>query len=293
MLEEPTSSIYLPLFYLEKVKKPGESHFVKQILTDELLILILAISWLSPNPILHAICMMVLLLSFYCIYEIGYWENDLIGEKFEKHPVLSEVYHRYQHKVNLLQPWLWAIILAIPGLLLLELSKANINTWDAGTIAEFIASNQKRLLIDLEFWFAFLVFTRFSFFVFNHVNKETRVWIYPILQATKCFGFLCVTVTNTIGTMLFASQVLVISIPYFIYRCGGEGMNFPKYFPKRLGRILIFGLLLAALALGDRSFSIVLNWQVLTIIVVLLMRATNDISQVIRQMKPISHEKVD
>lgn len=60
---------------------------------------------------------------------------------------------------------------------------------------------------------------------------------------------------NTIGTMLFVSQVIAISIPYFIYRYGSDGSNFPKYFPKRLGRILIFGLLSIALSLASLSLS--------------------------------------
>ena len=287
------ADVYIPFFYLEKVKKPGEAHFVKQILTDDLLILILAMSWVSPHPILHAIGMMVLLLSFYCIYEIGYWENDMVGEKFEKNPVLSEVYHRYQRQVNLIEPWLWALMIAIPGLIFLELSENQINIWDVGILTQLLASIREKLAIDLRTWFVFLMFIRLSFWLFNHVDKQTRAWIYPILQFNKCFGFACVATTNTIGTMLFVSQVVALSIPYFIYRYGGEGINFPKYFPNRLGRILIFGLLLTALVIGDGNFSNILNWQVLVITIVLFLRATKDILQVIRQIKPISHEKTD
>ena len=287
------ADVYIPFFYLEKVKKPGEAHFVKQILTDELLILILAMSWVSPQPIMHAISLMVLLLSFYCIYEIGYWENDLIGEKFEKHPVLSEVYHRYQRQVNLIEPWLWAVIIAIPGLMLLELSEKTINIWDAGIIAELLRAISEKLVIDLKTWLLVLVFVRMCFWAFNRVDKQTRAWIYPLLQSSKSFGFACVTATNTIGTMLFVSQTIALSIPYFIYRYSSQETKFPKYFPKRLGRILIFMLLMTALVIGDRNFSNILNWQVPIITVVLFLRASKDISQVIRQIKPISQEKTD
>lgn len=287
------ADVYIPFFYLEKIKKPGEAHFVKQVLADELVILILAMSWVSPHPILHAISMMVLLLSLYCIYEIGYWENDLIGKKFEKHPVLSEAYHRYQHQINLIEPWLWATIIAIPGLILLQFGENSINIWNAGMISQLITPISRKLVTDTETWLVFLVLIRLSFWIFNHVDKQTRVWIYPLLQLCKCFGFAFVTATNTIGAMLFVAQVVTISIPYLIYRYSYEGMKFPKHFPKRLGRMLVFALLLSALVIGDRNFSEILNWQVLVITMVLLLRSIKDIWQVIRQIKPISHEKTD
>jgi len=48
------SSAYIPFFYLERIKRPGERYFLRVILGDDWLVLILATSWLSHQPGLHA-----------------------------------------------------------------------------------------------------------------------------------------------------------------------------------------------------------------------------------------------
>lgn len=283
------ADVYVPFLYSERIKRTSQRHFFKQILTDDLLILILALSWLSDRPVLHALGIGILLLSFYCIYEVGYWKNDRIAEQFEKKPCLSAAYHRYQFKMPLIQPWIWASSLAIIGLLLLELSEAQADS--AGAVWELMTSVLTPGQLPLVSWLELLVLVRVIFWAFNHVNKLTRIWLYPLLQAAKYFGFLCITTTNSIGAMLFVSQVISRSLPYLIYRWQQEGTSFPRNFPDRLSRLLLFGLLLGALFIGERHLSIMMNWQVLAIMVLFFLRAIKDIWRVIRQMKPISQVK--
>jgi hypothetical protein len=115
--------MYLPFFYSEKVKRPGRQYLLKAILADDLFLVFLAFSWVSTHPVLHALSMLFLLVSFWCIYEIGYRENDLVAEKFEDRPVLSQNYQRHQQFIHWWQPWLWSLIFTIIGILLLEKSQ--------------------------------------------------------------------------------------------------------------------------------------------------------------------------
>ncbi|WP_052055242.1 HAD family hydrolase [Myxosarcina sp. GI1] len=279
------AGVYLPFFYSERIKRPSQSHFVKQVLTDDLAILILGFSWLSHHPAIHSLSMALLLVSFNCIYEIGYWENDKIGEQFEEKPVLSDRYRQTQFKIPLIQPWIWALCLAIPGLILLELSQIQFNYASVDWQLNIAPFNE--LTLKLGSWFALLVLVRVIFWSFNHVDKLTRIWFYPLLQATKCLGFVAIAITNQIGAMLFVAQIISRSIPYIIYRWQPEVITYPREFPDRLCRLLIFELLLAAILVEERSIVTILTWQVLAITVLLSVRATKDIWLAVSQAKPI------
>lgn len=277
------ADVYIPFFYLEKVKKPGQPYFVNEILGNDLLFLILASSWTSSLPIIHALSMTFLMLSFWCIYEMGYMENDLVAEKFEKKPKLTDTYQRYKTRINLWQPWIWSLLFAIPGILILELSKelpANLTV-----NFEFLSLHATNLLTAAVFWVTLLVFVRVIFWVYNHIDKKTRVWLYPVLQACRCFGFLTVTTSNLVGTMIFAAHVISRWVPYIIYRYAKVD-GWPKNIAQ-LFRVLIFGLLLAAVALGTQDTSILISWQTFTIFVYCAYRGRRLPLEVIRSAHPV------
>ncbi|MGL5873054.1 MAG: haloacid dehalogenase-like hydrolase [Xenococcaceae cyanobacterium] len=277
---------YFPFYYLEKVKKTGKSHFIKQVLTDELPLLLLGLSWLSFHPWLNACGLTILLFSFYCIYELGYWENDRVGEKFEKNPVLSEYYDDYKNKMPIIEPWFWAMGIAVVGLFVLELSKIGIDLSQTYWGLESIAP--ANIAIDLMSWFGVLLLMRSIFWVFNHLDKKTRMWIYPLLQASKYFSFLLFLPTNIVGTMLFVSQVVSRSLPYIMYRWFGDKTKFPEHFPDRFVRLLLLVSLLISLALGAHNANLLLDWQVGAIVGLLALRSFKDIQQIVSQAKPIT-----
>ena len=275
--------VYIPFFYLEKVKKPGQPYFINEIIGNDLLFLILASSWISFQPILHALSMTFLTLSFWCIYETGYMENDLVAEKFEKIPKLTDTYQHYKTRINLWQPWIWSAILAIPGILLLELSKELSVSLTLNF--EFVSSHATSLLTDGLIWISLLVFVRVIFWIYNHIDKKTRVWLYPVLQACRCFGFLSLTVSNMVGTMIFASHVISRWVPYIIYRYAKVD-GWPKNIAQ-LFRVLIFGLLLTAVALGTQDTSILISWQTFTIFTYCAYRGRRLPLEIIRSAHPV------
>ena len=283
------SDIYIPLVYTEKVKKPGDQYLFKTIIKDDLLMLVMASTWLSHQPLLHFASMTLLMFSFWCIYEIGYMENDLIAEKFEKSPQLTANYQKYKPIINLWQPWIWSSILAIPGIVLLELTTIIHND---DFIFGFNQLDLSKILTKIGLWFGLLLLLRATYWVYNRVDKQTRDWLFPCLQVYKCFGFLVITTTNIVGSMLFAAQVLSRWLPYIIYRYAKVGnwtANVGHLFTN-LFRCVIFTFLLIAASLGNQDTSLLISWQSLCIFVYCAWRGRKQFREIIHQAHPIKQD---
>ncbi len=265
---------YIPLFYLEKVKRPGQQTLKKIILKNHLVSLILALSWINPIPILHIPGITLLLLAFWCIYEVGYYENDQVAEKFEQKPVLSENYQKYKSKMNQWEPWIWAVTLSFFGVLLIEASQIDIWKTDNIAISEIFAREHiTELFTKLFLWLGVLSLTRLTYIVYNYLDEKTRIWIYPVLQVWKFFGFLVVTASNFIGVALLFTQLFVEWIPYSIYRCGGDRNTFKE----QTFRLFAYTFLCLTIAIGIRDVSILINLQFVIIFLWVLLRSKPEI----------------
>lgn len=265
---------YLPLFYSEKVKRPGEQAVKKYILKDHVVILILAVSWSSSMPVVHGVGILLLSIAFWCIYEVGYWENDRVAEKYEKNPTLSKTYHRYKGKMNEWEPWIWATLLSVPGLALIQLGGSldwTIQSWNDLDIAASIDSSL--LVTKLALWFGGLGFTRLTYIAYNYLDEKTRVWIYPILQYCKYFSFLLIVSTTVVGIILMFVQTLLDWVPYIIYRCGGQRSDMQT----QLFRVYLFVFLCMAIAVSLRDFSIIATAQFAFILVWALLRCHQEL----------------
>jgi hypothetical protein len=271
---------YIPFVYLERGKRPGQRYFLRVILGNDLVVICLATSWLTSYPLIHAASMTFLLLSFWCIYEVGYYENDLVAERFEEKPVLSKTYQRYKQRMDMWQPWIWALFFAFPGIILLELSEIILENTNLDF--DYTRRFLSQALADMLCWFGLLLSLRVSYWAYNHMDKPTRPWLYQFLQIYKCFGFLVVTATNVIGVMLFAAQVLSRWISYIVYR---NRTDWPQMLPEQLISCFIFGFLIVAVALGSTDFLIVLNWQALIIFMWCAFRARRQLRSIVHQMR--------
>lgn len=280
------TNLYIPFYYTEKVKKPGASFFIREVIGNDFIVLILATSCLQEQPFLHGSSMALCMLSFLCIYEMGYMENDLLGERFEKNPTLSALYIQNKQKINFWQPWLWSACFAIPGLLLLHVdSQLSPLLSDA----PFSAVVHNGFWIKLITWTVFLVFVRIFFSFYNRIDKYSRVWLYPILQAFKSFSFLLITTTNLVGAMLFSSTILSYWLPYIIYRYTKEG--WPKSDFAQLFRLLSFIFLIIAVVAGTQDFSLLLSGQVLAIFIYIAFRSSKSLLRLIRSAKPVQSDQ--
>lgn len=279
------SDIYVPFFYLEKVKKAGYPYFLKEVIGNDFAILILATSWQSTHPWIHGIAMAFLLLSFLCVYEMGYMENDLIAERFEKKPALSELYLRHKQKINFWWPWVWSASFAMPGLFLLHWSDVLLFETSPLTFDWVTFNPAATLGSQVLAWFLFLGVVRLFFSFYNHVDKYSRVWLYPILQAFKSLGFLSVAATNAVGTLLFMATVLAYWLPYIIYRYAKKG--WPEGNIAQLFRLVVFTFLIIAMAVGTEDWSLLWTGQVLAMGAYVIWRGAGPLVRVVRSAKPV------
>lgn len=285
----PMADIYFPLYYLEKIKRPGENYLLHAILLDDFPILFLAFSWLSPQPILHGISIFFLIISFWCIYEYGYYENDLVAEKYEDKPRLSASYQSYKHTASWWKPWIWATLFGIVGIFFLEVSRSVTSIFDWGWLqnTNIILDNSIPLVM---YWIGFLLVARFCFWVYNYVNKKTRIWLYMLLQITRYCGFIAVTAINIVGICALLSQIFTRSISYIMYRySGGTKQNWP-HLPEQFLKFLLFTPMVIGISLAESDWSIFLGWQTLAFVLWFLLRSRKQTLKIISQFKLINQD---
>ncbi len=278
----PMSDVYMPMMYLHKVKRAGENYIVKSVLGDDLPILILALSWLSPQPLLSSCALLFLTLSFWCIYEVGYYENDFVGWKYEKDPTLNKEFYvpgaTYVSGTTMSQwqPWLWSLLLGAIGVAFLTASDSQVVFGE-----DYLNHLLEASTVPFAIWALSLAGSRFCFWVYNYVNKQTRIWLYTFLQFSRYCGFLAIVASNLIGVSLLFGQILSRSISYLVYRySGGNKENWPQLQEKFL-RLVLFVLLVGGLSLAQSDISLILNWQTGAIILWCCFRGWQHVKQAV------------
>ena len=282
--------VYIPLLYSEKVKRPDKRYFLNNIIGEDFIIIILSFAYSSSHVWYSIIGLFLLQMAFWCIYELGYIENDVIGEKFEDKAILSYNYKSYEISFGSWQPWLWSLCLSVPGVVLLLQDKTTKNI-----ALDFIPNEYSRYLFlisqELICWLIFLIILRILFYIYNHVNKQSRIWLYLPLQVCRYCGFLVIISTNIVGLMFALSSVLTRSIQYILYRyLGGKISSWPMDFPRYFFSFLIFIILTGTVAANDRNLSLILNPQVLFIFVFCLLRGSKHFYNVCIQFVPVSKD---
>ena len=281
---------YIPLLYSEKVKRPDKKYFLNNIIGEDLIIILLSFAY-SNSPVWSNIAgLFFLQMSFWCIYELGYIENDMVGEKFEDKAILSYNYKSYEISFGSWQPWLWSLCFSIPGIVLLVRGKASeIITLDILPIE--YSNNLLVISQELVYWLIFLLVLRILFFIYNHVNKQSRIWLYLPLQSCRYCGYLVILSTSITGLMFAASSVLTRSIQYILYRyLGGKNSSWPMDFPRYFFCFLIFIILMGIIAANDRNLALILNPQVLCIFIFCLLRGSKHFYSVFTQFIPVSKD---
>ncbi|ELS04637.1 hypothetical protein Xen7305DRAFT_00043730 [Xenococcus sp. PCC 7305] len=280
----PMADIYFPLYYLEKIKRPGENYLLKAILLDDFPILFLAFSWLSPQPVLHGISIIFLAISFWCIYEYGYYENDLVAEKYENDPQISQNYLDYKHSANWWIPWIWSIAFGGIGIVFLEASRQATSIFDWGWLQNSNLGLDDGISLGI-YWIGFLLVSRLCFWVYNYVNKKTRIWLYLLLQITRYCGFLVVTASNIVGMSALLCQIFVRSISYIIYRyAGGTKKSWPDL-PEQFLKLLLFVPMIVGLSIVTADWSILFGGQTLAFLLWFLLRSRNQTRKIIGDFK--------
>src|SRR4029077_17634589 len=84
--------VYLPGEYISKIKQPGGRYIFRGVLQGDFAFWLLSSIGLSANGAVHVVGLLLLLLSFWAIYERGYVDNDLVASRYEADPKLSATF---------------------------------------------------------------------------------------------------------------------------------------------------------------------------------------------------------
>ncbi len=214
--------LYRPFAYSNA--KYGAGHALRQQWLGDLPVILLAVVPSGPLGVSGIAAIIILFVSFVCVYELGYYENDHVAAIVEQEPTPpSDAGGRY--RVGW-QAWGWFAVLSLIAILLLQ---RPISAWVV--------------------WFGFGLVVRLLFFAYNKTAVGRRVLLYPLLQASKSFGFLILFPVNPVGVSLLLAHVLKRTIAYAIYRLGGHHRRFPMH----AAGVLLFVMITAALMAGSRD----------------------------------------
>ncbi len=289
----PIFSHYVPFLYSVKAKYGDWRHFRSVVLADEFPLLVLCLSWLAAAPLFHAAGILLLVISYWIIYELGYMENDRTAEKKEKDPNLSDDYMNNRDRSSFVEPWFWGILLTIPALVLVQLGQPTLTGPSQYALLpqgidlrEVLGSAELWTRVGL--WSALLVSVWMVFWVYNRIDKFSRTWLYLPMQFTKNFGFALITPLSLVGYLVFAAHAMARWVTYFIYRFGRETYPGNSWF-QRIRFFLLGSFALMALFLPGGVEGVV-TWKALAIYVWLAIRARPFLLESARDIRRVSRD---
>ena len=260
---------YIPFFYTAKIKRtPG--FFIKQVLLEELPIVLLAfgLPTFAWNPSLWA-CLVLLFLALILTYELGYAENDRVGELKESDPKLSKSYFKYRNYQLFPHAWIYALGLTVLGLLVL------------GTEGRALALDHIYVSPDLPLWqgiavlsaawLGVMVLARLVFWAFNQAPLLWRVYIYAPLHMVKYLGFVVFFSIPAAGLILIYAHIVRTWSLYAVRRSGGSVDFLLSQAVRTVFLIFGFGVLM------EIDPGLVLNWPAMAMLAFCFVRAFPEI----------------
>lgn len=214
---------YLPLEYTHRIKRPGLNYIQRSILGDDYMVWLVASIVIASAPITHAIGLLLLIVSFWTIYELGYVDNDRMGELHEANPTLTSEYHQIPVTTSFAQAWIWALGFGAAGVAVIERDFA---TWMTGFAS----------------WAGVLVATYAIYLLYNRVDKGSRIWLYGLLQVARAASFVVVVPVTAFGAIALAAHAISRWFLYFVYRITKR--QWPVEIPTNVIRLFTFCLLI-------------------------------------------------
>jgi hypothetical protein len=261
------SRVYVPGQYLTQVKRPGQRYILRGIFLEDFALWVLCSILLASSPVTHVIGLLALQISFWAIYEGGYVDNDRVAHHHEKDPKLSDNFGAIKVAAPQVQPWVWASTFGLAAVFLLN---------DPG----------KLLLRDVVAWTAVLLGTHFGFWLYNRLDKQSRIWFYPALQLSRCASFAVLVPIGLPASLALGAHVLARWVPYYVYRTSGKDWPDVPFF---LVRLLFYGLLLIIFAI-TQNFAAVFTPTALLLLLWSLFRARKQLGQVLAGIHRIDRE---
>jgi hypothetical protein len=111
--------VYLPGEYISRIKRPGKRYVFGGILQEDFVLWFLSSIGLAVNPAGHTINLL-LLLSFWTIYERGYIDDDLVASMNEADPISAQRTDKVQVATPAMEPWVCASLAGGAGVAILH-----------------------------------------------------------------------------------------------------------------------------------------------------------------------------
>ena len=209
---------------------------------------------MASNPASHLVGLLLLLLSFWAIYERGYVDNDLVASRYE---IRAKAQRRLRQRTR-----------RGTGPAAVDLGRprgrrrcGNSAPPQDGLCPAFCALGggtgfNLRVLCVLQ-----------------PDHKATRVWLYPLLQFARGAAFTVVVPIVPAGVAALGALALARWVPYQIYRRASAG--WPNARPE-LMRLISF-VLLSVMVVSCLGPSVLLTWSALALLLWNVFRARRDI----------------
>jgi hypothetical protein len=260
LYREPFCDTYIPGLYIARVKRPGMQYIQRAIVRDDFMLWILATVAIATGPILvHLGALALLALSFWAIYETGYVDNDRIAARHEKAPNLTEAYFRNLVKTSEVLPWVWAGVAGAIGITLLR--------WPGVPFAA-----------DFAAWAAVLAVTYGSFRLYNRVDKQSRIWLFGVLQMLRAAAIVAVAPVTLVGAIGLTAHGLARWVPYYLFRSTGGAWRNDASAPTRL---LFFVLLIVVHAMAF-GWTIAGSFTAVAIFAWFVFKARHELVSIVR-----------
>lgn len=225
--------VYLPTDYLSKVKRPRQRANRTLLIYDILPWVLVGLS-ISPD-IAEVVGLVLLFLSMWAIYEVGYFDNDQCAVKYEKDPKLTVEAQAFNGRYFKTKAWLTALVLGAIAIALL---------------------NPAAFLKYYTIWIVTLLALNGTYWIYNRIDKSSRVWVYPTLQLFRFGALFAVVPIAAVAYAVVFSQVFCRWINYIIYRqqrSAGGATKWPRTADQAIRLTTCFILLLPIIVAG--------NWQ--------------------------------
>lgn len=272
---------YFPFRYTAEGKYRGESVVRRHRFGEDLAVILLSYQAflgglggvpLDPASIFWNLwTLFALFLSFHCIYEIGYHENDFKGALREDRPRVNSAALKFAEYPIAREAWRWAAVFGVlafvPGLLSVAAREAP-GAWLVSTIrfSESGSAIAPGLLFvsSLGLWAGILVGTRAVFCLHNHLPVSWRTTTFAVLQSLKLGAFAVFFQLTALGLALIGAQVFRHLTNYVVYRQAGNRRAFPNQLHRLQVFFLLAGLLFllrpSLLGLGHPQFWLITAW---------------------------------
>jgi len=259
--ERAHAMTYLPFRYTRLGKHAGRNHLLRVFLGIDGVALLMTVLPAATAPLAAAAACLLLTVSFFIIFEIGYHENDQIGAQREADPHLTPARLDHLGVMDPRQAWLWAVAAGLVGVVIV--AAFDLSDWPHGDATTV----RTGLLFGL--WCALLLVSRGLFALFNRLDKPSRRHLYLPLQL--CKGLAVVGVLQLPSTVAGSMLLLAIAfsrwLSYVVYRGSGRRGETPD----RLFRLyLLLALVLAGVIAGLPDLLaawptwVVLAWAIFT-----------------------------